>query len=243
MSFLEKLKKGVGIKDESVNQEDFEEEEDKSSSSPFATAREVEGLEKPTQPKKQAKKSKKIKLEESKLSSSPFVKAREGKETSSLLPPRSAREAEEKFVAPQEEIPKKAVDELRSSSPFANARVTEEIKTEDKKWPEPEGQLAIDVYQTDGELVIQSTIAGIKPEDLDITVQEDTVIIRGKREKIGTEEKNYFYQECYWGPFSREIILPVEADASRAEASMKEGVLTIRIPKIVREKKKKIIVK
>jgi len=132
--------------------------------------------------------------------------------------------AEEKFLEPQREIPK-------------------EIKSEKKKWPEPEGQLAVDVYQTDSELVIQSTIAGLKPEDLDITAQGDTVIIRGKRENIEKEEKNYFYQECYWGSFSREIILPVEADASRAEATMVEGVLTIRIPKIEKDKKKKIVVK
>lgn len=132
--------------------------------------------------------------------------------------------AEEKFVEPQREIPK-------------------EIKTEKRKWPEPEGQLAVDVYQTDGELVIQSTIAGVKPEDLDIAAQGDMVTIRGKRENIEKEEKNYFYQECYWGPFSREIILPVEADTSRAEATMVDGILTIRMPKIEKEKKKKIIIK
>jgi len=128
-------------------------------------------------------------------------------------------------------------------------------KTEEKKWPasnasrsdagwpEPEGQLAIDVYQTDGELVIQSTIAGVKPESLDVTAQGDKVVIRGSRENPETEEKNYFYQECYWGSFSREIILPVDADISRAEATMVEGVLTIRMPKIEKEKKKKITVK
>ena len=117
-------------------------------------------------------------------------------------------------------------------------------EAEEKKWFEPEGQLAVDIYQTDDELVIQSAIAGVKPEELDISAQEDTVIIRGKRENPAkNEEKNYFTQECYWGPFSREIILPVEADASRAEATMKEGVLTIRIPKIQREKRKKIEVK
>ena len=107
-----------------------------------------------------------------------------------------------------------------------------------------EGQLAIDVYQTNSELVIQSTIAGVKPEDLDISIEADTVLIKGNRqEPTESGEKNYFYQECYWGPFSRQIIMPEETDPSRAEATMKEGVLTIRIPKIERKKKRKIAVK
>lgn len=119
-------------------------------------------------------------------------------------------------------------------------------KTEgpEEKWFEPEGQLAIDVYQTEKELVIQSTIAGIKLDDLDISIEGDKVSIKGKRERpIEEEERNHFYQECYWGPFSREIILPVEVDPSRAEASFKEGILTIRMPKIEREKKRKLVVK
>ena len=108
---------------------------------------------------------------------------------------------------------------------------------EKKKWFEPEGQLTIDVYQTDKEIVIQSAIAGIEPENLDITIENDLVIIKGNRErKFVEEKKNYFYQECYWGRFSREIILPAEVDSSRAKATMEKGVLTIRIPKIEREK-------
>ncbi len=107
-----------------------------------------------------------------------------------------------------------------------------------------EGQLAVDVYQTDAELIIQSTIAGVKAENLDISIEADTVLIRGNRNELEEQgEKNYFYQECYWGPFFRQIILPEETDPSRATAEMKEGILTIRIPKIEREKKRKITVK
>jgi HSP20 family protein len=116
-------------------------------------------------------------------------------------------------------------------------------KEEKKKWFEPEGQLAIDVYQTKNELVIQSAIAGVKSENLDISMEGDVIIIKGRREKVSEEEGNYFTKECYWGPFSREIILPVEVDPGRIEATMKEGILTIRIPKILRERRKKIIVK
>lgn len=107
-----------------------------------------------------------------------------------------------------------------------------------------EGELAVDVYQTDGELVIQSAIAGVKPEELDISIEDDLVLIRGNRKKPAEKsEVNYFHQECYWGPFCRQIILPEEVDPSRAEATMKEGILTIRIPKIERKKKRKIEVK
>jgi len=92
-------------------------------------------------------------------------------------------------------------------------------------------------------LVIQSAIAGVKPEDLDISIERDIISIRGNREKPFKEEGDYFCQECFWGSFSREIIVPVEADPQRAVAEMKNGVLTIRIPKILKEKKKKIIIK
>ena len=122
---------------------------------------------------------------------------------------------------------------------------TEEKKqVKEEKWFEAEGQLAVDVFQTEDELVIESTIAGVRGSDLDIAIEGDRVNIRGKRERPTKDEKiNYFYQECYWGPFSREIILPVEIDPSRAEAIFKEGVLIIRMPKIEREKKRKISVK
>jgi len=112
-----------------------------------------------------------------------------------------------------------------------------------EKWFEPEGQLAIDIYQTENELVIRSAIAGVKPEFLDISFERDIIIIRGKREKPSEEKGDYFSQECYWGPFSREIILPVEVDPNLAEATMKEGILTIRLPKIEREKKRVIKVR
>jgi HSP20 family protein len=117
-----------------------------------------------------------------------------------------------------------------------------------KEWAsiagEAEGQLAVDVYQTENDLVIQSAIAGVRPESLDILIEGDMVTIRGAREKPEeTGEKNYFYQECFWGPFSRQIILSVEVDPSRTEALLKEGILTVRIPKIERERKRKIIVR
>lgn len=97
---------------------------------------------------------------------------------------------------------------------------------------EQEGQLTVDVFQDDQNIVIQSTIAGVSPEDLDVSITNDMVSIRGERRlQYDIDPEDYFYQECYWGTFSRSIILPVEIDADRAEAKIKNGVLTIRIPK------------
>ena len=129
--------------------------------------------------------------------------------------------------------------------PIEKGGAKKEGKSNQKeKWFEPEGQLVVDVYQDENYLVIQSAIAGIKPANLDISIEGDMVIIRGKREKPEeVEEKNYFLKECYWGSFSRKIILPEEVDFSKAEASMKEGILIIRIPKTERQKQKKIIIK
>jgi HSP20 family protein len=118
-----------------------------------------------------------------------------------------------------------------------------EEKNEDlEEWlPESEGQLTIDVYQTPQDIIIKSTIAGVSPEDLDIAITNDMVTIKGKREKddeIKTDD--YYYQECYWGAFSRSVILPVDVEAEKAEAGMKNGILTIRLPKVEKVKTKKI---
>jgi len=114
-------------------------------------------------------------------------------------------------------------------------------KTAEDWLPDSEGQLTIDVYQTPSEIVIKSTIAGVSPEDLDITITNDMVTIKGRREKDETiSSGDYYYQECYWGAFSRSVILPVDVEAERADASMKNGILTIRLPKIEKIKTKKI---
>jgi len=107
-----------------------------------------------------------------------------------------------------------------------------------------EGQLTIDVYQTDNDIVIKSTIAGVKPEDLDVSINSDMVSIRGERKNEEmVREDAYYYQECYWGSFSRSVILPVDVLADKAEAAMKNGILTIRLPKADNTKTKKIQVR
>lgn len=110
--------------------------------------------------------------------------------------------------------------------------------------PQEEGQLAIDVFQTDSEIIIQSTIAGVTAEDLDVTIQNDMVSIRGERKKEAeVNPQNYFYQECYWGPFSRSIILPEEINSEGATAELKNGVLTLHLPKVEKAKATKIKVR
>lgn len=119
-------------------------------------------------------------------------------------------------------------------------------KKKDRSWmdEEPEGELAIDMYQTKGNIVIETAVAGVKPDDIDISIENDLVTIRGNRESCEIEEeKNYFHQECYWGTFSRELILPEEIDASKATASFKDGILILKLPKLKREKVKKVKVK
>jgi len=109
---------------------------------------------------------------------------------------------------------------------------------------ESEGQLTIDVYQTPSSIIVESALAGVNPEELDIAITAESVSIRGKREKIErVEEKDYLYQECYWGRFSRSIILPQEIDPDRAQASLKNGVLKIVLPKLNKQKTKKLKIK
>jgi HSP20 family protein len=114
---------------------------------------------------------------------------------------------------------------------------------EKKSWSGPNGQLVVDVYETEKELVIQSAIAGIKTEQIDVSLENDILIIKGERDNPSKDkDKRYFLQECYWGPFSKEIILPREIDTSRIDAKVKEGILTVRMQKIERSKSKKISV-
>jgi HSP20 family protein len=107
-----------------------------------------------------------------------------------------------------------------------------------------EGALTIDVYQTDNDIVIVSTIAGVTAKDLDVSITNDMVTISGARKNpVKVKQENYFYQECYWGPFSRSVILPIDVDAEKSAAELKDGVLTITLPKSEKVKIKKIPIK
>ena len=100
----------------------------------------------------------------------------------------------------------------------------------------PEGELVVDVFETNAEFVVLTAIAGVHIKDLDISVEKDMMVIKGQRvDPHENPSKKYFYQECYWGPFSRKIILPENINTEAADAQMDKGILTIRIPKIASE--------
>lgn len=104
-----------------------------------------------------------------------------------------------------------------------------------------EGQLTVDVYQTEDEIVIRSAIAGVTADDLDISISQDMVAIKGSRKpNEQVEASDYYYRELYWGRFSRTVILPEDIDADNAKASMKNGVLTIKMPKLSKARIKKV---
>ena len=107
-----------------------------------------------------------------------------------------------------------------------------------------EAELSIDLYQTPTDIIIQTMVAGVKPEDLEISIARDMVTIRGKREESRTiDEDNYFTQELYWGKFSRTISLPAEVEPEEVEATEKHGLLTVKIRKVDKEKKNSVKVK
>lgn len=105
-------------------------------------------------------------------------------------------------------------------------------------------QLTVDVYQSDSEIVIRALVAGVRPEDLDISITRDMVTIKGKRvEQKDIQGENYVYQELYWGAFARTVVLPAEIDVDMAEASEKHGLLSIRLPKINKDRQTKLKVR
>jgi HSP20 family protein len=109
---------------------------------------------------------------------------------------------------------------------------------------EAEGELAVDVYQTPTHIVIKAMIAGVKPEDLDVSITRDMVTMRGKRERHteGTAG-DFFFSELYWGAFSRTIVLPQEVEIEEAEATEKHGLLVIRLPKLDKGRQAKLKVR
>lgn len=121
---------------------------------------------------------------------------------------------------------------------------TEELD-EQEAWdetPEPsrspqEGELPVDMYQTNDTIVIRALVAGVSPADLDIAITRDMVTIRGVREEFQeTHEDNYQNRELFWGSFSRSILLPEEIVIDEAEAQEKHGMLEIRLPKLDKQR-------
>lgn len=165
---------------------------------------------------------------------------------------------EEVNVDPEEDINRQTLEKEIEKEIKAEAENQKKLnlKSEDfseenskKEWfkgkenssSEEEGQLTIDVYQTKDSVVIKSIIGGVRPEDLDISIASDMVTIKGKRlnpDEVSSE--NYYYQECFWGNFSRSVILPGDVRTDGMVAKMKNGILTVTLPKIEKNSSMKI---
>jgi HSP20 family protein len=120
----------------------------------------------------------------------------------------------------------------------------EQTIAEAETWDEDEpvaGQLAVDVYETKEKLVVKGRVAGVNKDDLDVSISDNTLTVRGTL-NAGNEDgvENYFLQECYWGEFSRSIVLPVPVKEDEIEAVLKDGVLTISFAKVKQDTVKKI---
>ncbi len=107
-----------------------------------------------------------------------------------------------------------------------------------------EGQLPVDVYQTPSEIVIRTFIAGVRPDEVNVSISRDMVTIEGAREERATvSENDYFHHELFWGSFSRTILLPQEIDVENSSAGAKDGLMTIILPKLDKAKQTKLRVK
>ena len=118
-----------------------------------------------------------------------------------------------------------------------SAEIAEEILPE-------EGELTVDVYQTPDDILVKTIVAGVRPEDLDISITRDMVTIRGSRQESSeVNDGDYFHKELYWGTFSRTILLPQEIDVDASEAGEKHGLLTLKLPKLDKSRQTKLKVR
>lgn len=106
-------------------------------------------------------------------------------------------------------------------------------KEEGNEWlPQvSEGKLSIDVYLKEGNIFIISAIAGVKAENLEILVDRDILTLKGERKNdFQADKKDYLHQECFWGSFSRTVLLPCEIRTDEIKANLKNGILVIKLP-------------
>ncbi|MDE2188815.1 MAG: Hsp20/alpha crystallin family protein [Patescibacteria group bacterium] len=138
------------------------------------------------------------------------------------------------------------IEEETSRSPVVRALNVPAQKS--SSWIEEnadeEGELAVDVYQNQDTIFVKAMLAGVRPDDLDVSISRDMITIRGKREEERTSTNDdYFVRELYWGSFSRSITLPEEIDVDEAEAIEKHGLLILRLPKLDKKRQSKLKVK
>ena len=107
-----------------------------------------------------------------------------------------------------------------------------------------EGQLPVDVHQTPSEIIIRAFVAGVRPDELSISISRDMVVIEGSRMEQGEASgPDYFTRELFWGSFSRSILLPQEVDVDSSTANAKDGLLTIILTKLDKARQTKLRVR
>ena len=131
-----------------------------------------------------------------------------------------------KITIPEVSAPEEIKEETPATTP------SEPVAISADKIFDQEGELVVDVYETNADFVVLATIAGVQIKDIDISLEKDMMVIKGNRcDPHDHPDKKYFYQECYWGPFSRKVVLPENIDIDKADAQIDKGILTIKIPK------------
>lgn len=150
----------------------------------------------------------------------------------------------ERLTGAMREDEYETVAEEDTRLPSTRRRSQEDEETETAIPEQEEGQLTVDVFQTADDIVIRTIVAGVRPEDLDVSITRDMVTIKGSREEAREmAEEDYYHRELYWGSFSRTILLPQEIDIEGAEASEEHGLLTIKLPKLDKSRQTKLKVK
>jgi len=113
--------------------------------------------------------------------------------------------------------------------------------SEDPTWATPDedvdGELPVDVYHDNNAIYVKTMTAGVRKEDIEITLSREILTLRGQRyDNSGAGSDDYVYQELYWGTFSRTITLPEEVDIDRATAEESHGLLILTLPKLDRNR-------
>ena len=152
---------------------------------------------------------------------------------------------EDSFDSFDDELPT-AVTPARSSEPRSRTEIptARPAPLDDEPSSKGDGQLPVDVHQTAGDVIIRAFVAGVRPDELNISISRDMVEIEGNRtEREEISGPDYFTRELFWGSFSRTILLPQEVDVEASSASAKDGLLTIILPKLDKAKQTKLRVK
>jgi HSP20 family protein len=157
-----------------------------------------------------------------------------------------ARKSRDEDLLMEDELTAAFLGDEAGLGPMEDESMPMEESVTTDEWEEDEavpGQLAVDVYETKEKLVVKARTAGVNKHDLDVSIADNTLSVRGTL-SAGSEEgvENYFVQECYWGEFSRSIALPVPVKEDEIEAVLKDGVLTISFTKLKQDTVKKITI-